>query len=154
MFAAGAVETLPGARLDDDVLSAVRRALQHGLPGLVAADERGEVVGCLSWVDLIRLVLPGYLREEPRLARTFDEEHADRIAATLVGTRVGDVISGAAHRTPIARPQATAVELAELMARHRCPLVLVEKETGGILGIVTASRLLELLVAAAAEPSG
>jgi CBS-domain-containing membrane protein len=152
MFAAGAVETLPGARLDDDALSAVRLALRRGLPGLVAADERGEVVDCLSWVDLIRLVLPGYVRGEPRLARTFDEEHADRIAATLVGTRVRDVIGGPRTRAPTARPQATAVELAELMARHRCPLVLVENQAGGILGIVTASHLLELLVAAA-EPS-
>lgn len=149
MHAADVVESLPTALPGDDVLSAVRMVSQRGLPGLVVADERGEVVGCLSSVDLLRLALPRYLREDPGLARVFDEEHADRIAAALVGTRVGDVVGEARDRVPMARPRATVVELAELMARWSCPLVVVEKEEGGTLGVVTANRLLELLVAAA-----
>jgi CBS-domain-containing membrane protein len=149
MHAADVVETLPTARPGDEVLSALRMVSQRGLPGLVIADEQGEVVGCLSSVDLLQLALPRYLREDPGLARVFDEEHADRIAAALAGTRVGDVLGEARDRVPTARPRATVVELAELMTRWCCPLVVVENEHGGTLGIVTANRLLALLVTAA-----
>ncbi|MDQ4093991.1 MAG: CBS domain-containing protein [Actinomycetota bacterium] len=151
MRAANVVETLPTARPGDDVLSAVGMVSRHGLPGLVVADERGEVVGCMSSIDLLRLALPPYVRADPGLARVFDEEHADRIAAALAGTRVRDVVGEATDRIPMAPPQATVVELAELMARKCCPLVLVEKAEGGTLGIITVNRLLKLLVAAAED---
>jgi CBS domain-containing protein len=151
MHAADVTETLPTARPSDDVLSAVRMVTQHHLPGLVVADELGEVVGCMSSVDLLRLALPRYVQGEPGLARVFDEEHADRIAAALVGIRVRDVIGEASARIPMARPQATVVELAELMAERCCPLVVVAREKGGTLGVVTANHLLELLVEAVEE---
>jgi CBS domain containing-hemolysin-like protein len=61
------------------------------------------------------------------------------------------VIGQAADRVPVARPGATVVELAELMARRSSTLVLVEKEDGGTLGVVTANGLLDVLVAAAEE---
>jgi CBS domain-containing protein len=153
MHAAGVVETLPTAHLDEDLLAAIRTVVRHRLPGLIATDAQGGLVGYLSSTDLLRLALPGYLRDEPCLARVFDEEHADRIAATLVGTRVGDVIGQPADRVSVVRPQATVVELAELMARQCCPLVLVEREGGGILGIVTANRLLDAMVVAAQDRS-
>jgi CBS domain-containing protein len=149
MHAADVTETLPTVRPSDDVLFAVRMVTQHHLPGLVVADELGEVVGCMSSVDLLRLTLPFYVQEEPGLARVFDEEHADHIAAALVGTRVRDVMGAASARIPIARPQATVIELAELMAERCCPLVVVARPRGGTLGVVTANHLLELLAEAA-----
>lgn len=152
MQASGVVETLPSSKLDDDALSAVRMVLRHGLPGLVAVDGRGEVVGCASSVDLLHLALPRYLAGEPVLARTVDEGYADRIGATFAGVRVADVVAQAADRVPTARPCATLVELAELMARHRCPLVLVRDDTG-VVGIVTANGLLAVLLTDAGEPS-
>jgi CBS domain-containing protein len=153
MHAAGVVETLPTAHLDDDVLPAIRMVLRHALPGIVIADASGAVVCYLSSTDLLRLALPGYLRDEPGLARVLDEEHADRIAAALVGARVGEVVGDCGDRIPVAGPQASVVELAELMARRRCPLVLVEREDGEMLGMVTANRLLDLIVTAAEDPS-
>lgn len=149
MHAAGVVEALPTAQLSDDLLAAIRAVVRHGLPGLVAADAEGGLVGYLSSTDLLRLVLPRYLQEDSCLARVFDEENADRIGAALVGARVGDVIGTGETAMLVARPQATVVEIAELMARQGCPLVLVEREGGGILGVVTANRLLEKIVAAA-----
>jgi CBS domain-containing protein len=151
MYAADVVETLPTARPDDDVLSAVRLVAEHGLPGLVIADERGDVVGCVSSVDLLGMSLPRYLWEGPSIARVLDEEHADRIAAAMAGTRVRDLMGEVTDRVPVARPQATVAELAALMVRRRWPLVVVEREGGGTLGIVTIGRLLRLLAAAVEE---
>ncbi len=153
MHAADVVETLPTARPDDDLLSAVLTVSRHRLPGLVVADQRGEVAGCIPTIDLLRLALPRYLQEDPGLARVFDEDFADRIAARLVGTRVRDVLGDAAIQVPRARPRATVVEVAELMVQSRVPLVLVQKEGGGMLGVVTADHLLERLVAAIEDAS-
>jgi CBS domain-containing protein len=153
MHAADVAEALPTVQLENDFVLAIRTVVRHALPGVVVADARGGVVAYLSSTDLLRLALPSYLRDEPCLARVFDEEQADRIAAALIGARVGDVIGDAGDRISVARPQATVVELAELMARRSCPLVLVERENGGMLGVVTANRLLEVIVAVAEDPS-
>lgn len=150
MHAVDVVEVLPTAGPDDAVVSALRLVCQHRLPALVVADEHGEVVGCVSLVDLVRLALPPYLRDEPIMARVFDERHADRIAAALVGTRVRDVLDEVADRVPVARPDATVVELAELMARRCCPVALIRGK-GATLGVVTANRLLTALLAAVGD---
>lgn len=149
MHAADVTQALPTVRPSDYVLSAVRTVTRHSLPGLVVADAQGEVVGCMSSIDLLRLTLPRYVQEEPGLARVFDETHADLIAAALVGVRVSEVVGEASASIPIARPRATVIELAELMAERSSPIVVVARERGGTLGVVTVNHLLELLVQAA-----
>ncbi|MEV4477674.1 CBS domain-containing protein [Nonomuraea sp. NPDC049504] len=152
MRAADIVETLPTARLDDEALSAVRMLCENRLPGLVVTDEQGHVVGCLSSVDLLRLVLPRYALGERLLARVFDESHADKIAEFLIHKPVRDLLEEEGHRIPVARAEATVVELVEMMTRHGCPLILVE-QAGGSLGVITANRLLEKLAAVISEAS-
>lgn len=62
---------------------------------------------------------------------------------------VGDLVGGLTERIPVVRADATLVELAETMSRLRCALVTVEQRGTGTLGVVTAGRLLEVLVDAA-----
>ncbi|MCT2584432.1 CBS domain-containing protein [Actinophytocola gossypii] len=147
MRAADVAEALPTARMDDGVLPAVRMVARHRVPGLAVADEHGHVVTCVSSVDLLRLVLPRHLWDEPCLARVFDEAHADRVAGRLVGVRIRDVVAEVAGRVPVVRPEATVVELVELMTRSGCPLALVGEAGGRPTGIVTANRLLDLMAA-------
>lgn len=153
MHAADLVESLPTAGLDDDILTALRTTVRHRSPGLAITDETGGVVGCVSSVDLLRVILPRYLHGDPRLARVLDESSADRIARTMTGIQVRDVI-GQLERIPGVRPHATVVELAEVMAERGCAIVLVEAGDGGVPGTVTVNRLLELLVTAADEAPG
>jgi hypothetical protein len=61
------------------------------------------------------------------------------------------VVGERANWIPNARPQATLVEITEQMARWRSPIVLVEGEEGGVLGLVTANRVLELVLAGTGE---
>lgn len=152
MRAADVMETLPSVRLDDEFLSVLRMVSQHGWPGLVVVDEDDRVVTCLSSVDLVRLVLPRYLHDGPGLARVFDEEFADRMCTVLVDKPIRAVLGKSAERVA-ARPQATVVELAELMARRNCSLVLVESDDGGTLGVVSANRLLGVVAAATEDRS-
>jgi CBS-domain-containing membrane protein len=153
MHAADIAESLPTAGLDEEVLSVIRMVVRHNLPGLVVTDEFGVVVGCVSSVDLLRTALPRYLHGDRRLARVIDESTADRIARTLAGVRVRDVVGELSPARGV-RPHATAVELAELMAERDCPIILVERDDAGALGIVTVNHLLELLVATAEDASG
>jgi CBS domain-containing protein len=151
MHASDVVEVLPTARLDDAVLPAVRMVTDQSLPGLIVVDDAGQVVTCISSVDLLRLALPRYLGDDPYLARVFDEHHADRVAACLVGIAVRDVVGQTEGRTPVVRPDATVVEIADLMVKEASPLVMVKRENGETLGIVTANRLLEALANAAED---
>lgn len=153
MHAADIVENLPTAGLDDEILSAISTLVQHRLPGLAVVDEQAHVVGCVSAVDLLRASLPRYLHGDSRLGRVLDESAADQIVRTLAGVRVRDAVRELAP-VPAVRPQATAVELAELMAERGSPIVLVETEGAGTPGVVTVNHLLELLVAAAADGAG
>lgn len=149
MRASDVVQTLPAARLVDAVLPAMRTVARRDLPGLVVVDEQDRVVACVSLSDLLGMVLPRYMRDEPCLARTFGEAHADRIAEALAGAAVRDVVGDVTERIPVVRADATLVELAETMSRQRCALVMVEQRETGVLGVVTAGRLLEVLVDAA-----
>ncbi|MQA97447.1 MAG: CBS domain-containing protein [Streptosporangiales bacterium] len=149
MHAADVVETLPTAHPADDILASLQLLSRHGLPGLVVADDRGEVVGCISSIDLLRAVVPQYFLDDPSLTHVIDEGHADRVATALAGTRVREVLTQLPRRIPRVGPQATVIELAELMVRRECPFALVEREGGGVLGVVTANRLLGLLATAA-----
>lgn len=150
MHAADVVEMLPTARPNDDVLTAIRTMASQRLPALLVVGDMGEVVGCVSSVDLLQAALPRYFVEDRNLARVMDERSADRVATKLVGKHVADIVDEG--RVPVAAPDATVVELAELMVEWRCPLVLVRAEDGTTLGVVTANRLLESFVAAVTEP--
>lgn len=150
MHAADVVEALPTARPDDEVLSVARTVSRDRLPGLAVVDERGLVLACVSSVDLLRLALPRYLAEDPTLARVFAEPNADRICRGLSGRPILEALAEVAGRVPVARADATIIELAELMARESCALVLVRTDDGRTLGIVTANRLLAVL---AEEPA-
>lgn len=149
MRASDVVQTLPAARLVDAVLPAMRTVARRDLPGLVVVDEQDRVVACVLLSDLVGLVLPRYMRDEACLARTFGEADADRIAEWLMGASVGDVVGEVEEQIPVVRADATLVELAETMSRQRCALVMVEQRETGVLGVVTAGRLLEVLVDAA-----
>ncbi len=63
-----------------------------------------------------------------------------------------DCLSKTVPAPPVAEPDATALEVAALMAQVRSPLVAVaDKDKAGtrLLGVVTASHLLERLLIAA-----
>jgi len=116
------------------------------------------------------VLVPDYVREDPTLAAVVDESHADRLCEELSGRTVRECLSDAVPAPPVAHPDDTALEVAALMARVRSPLVAVvdgavrdggagapepaaregqRPPDGRLLGVITASRLLERLLAAA-----
>ncbi|WP_155056849.1 CBS domain-containing protein [Streptomyces blattellae] len=140
-----------------DALEAARLMAEHKLPGLLVLDEHGEPKAILPASQMIKVLVPAYVLEDPALAAVVDEKHADRLCQALVGRRVGECLPGKAAPPPIADPDDTALEVAALMAQVRSPVVaVVEKAKGGsrLLGVITASHLLHELLAAAGTASG
>ena len=133
---------------DDDAFEVVRLVAQRGLPGVVVADADGRLHAVLGPPDVLRLTLPRAVQESSGLARVYDEQLADRIAGELAGRPVGDILRDPPDGIPLARGRATAVELAETMARLRSPLVVV-RQRDHTVGVITATCLLRRLVSEA-----
>lgn len=139
--------------VDSDALDAARLMAEHRLPALLVLDERGTPKAILPASQMIKILVPGYVVEDPTLAAVVDERHADRLCEALAGRKVRDCLSKTAPPPAVAAPDDTALEVAAQMAQVRSPLVaVVDKDESGtrLLGVITASHLLERLLAAAA----
>ncbi|MFI2347111.1 CBS domain-containing protein [Streptomyces sp. NPDC019443] len=143
--------------VDSDALEAARLMAEHRLPGLLVLDERGEPKAILPASQMVKVLVPEYVVEDPTLAAVVDERHADRLCQALVGRRVGDCLPARAAPPPIAAPDDTALEVAALMARVRSPLVAVAeraKDGTHMLGVITAAHLLHELLGAVGGDGG
>ncbi|MFE3638827.1 CBS domain-containing protein [Streptomyces sp. NPDC059168] len=137
--------------VDTDAVTAARLMAEHRLPALLVVDEDGVPKAILPASQMIKILVPSYVIEDPALAAVVDERHADRLCQALQGRTVRDCLSRTVATPPLAEPDATALEVAALMAQVRSPLVAVVEEgrTGKrLLGVVTASHLLERLLSA------
>nr|BEK69085.1 CBS domain-containing protein [Kitasatospora purpeofusca] len=153
MRARDLAEPYPTVGLDDQALDAARLLAEHRLPGVLVVDGPGSPHAILPASQLVRLLVPGYVMEDPTLAAVIDEAHADRLCDTLAGLRVRDCLPKDAPAPTVADADDTAVEIAALMARNRSPLAaVVERAPGGrgadgrLLGVITASHLLHRLL--------
>ncbi|GJF30411.1 hypothetical protein KNE206_31110 [Kitasatospora sp. NE20-6] len=156
MRARDLVEPYPTVGLDDQALDAARLLAERRLPGVLVVDDRGLPKAVLPASQLVRLLVPGYVLEDPSLAAVIDEAHADRMCAALAGLRVRECLPRDAPPPPLADADDTTVEVAALMASGRTPLVAVlehpaDRDPTGIrlLGAITAANLLQHLLEAA-----
>ncbi|MFI6814162.1 CBS domain-containing protein [Nonomuraea sp. NPDC050328] len=146
MRARDLVAPFPAVSLDTPVLQAARLLADQDLPGLIVVDEHGRPSSILPGTQVLRLAVPGYCMDDPALARVVDEAHADRFLDALADRKVRAALPPEPRELPITGPQATALELAALMARTHSPLVAIV-EDGRLLGAVTLQALLDRLVA-------
>ncbi|MDG9715608.1 CBS domain-containing protein [Streptomyces sp. DH24] len=142
---------------DADAIEAVRLIVEQRLPGLLVTDSEGQPYAALPAHDVVRTLVPGYVQEDRGLARVIDEPHADRLCRALQGRTVADCLPVGRPFLPTADSDWTAVEVAELMARTRSPLIAVVERTGHgsgrLVGVITAAGLLERLLQVAHMPT-
>lgn len=84
--------------------------------------------------QVVRFLVPTYIQDDPAL----DEQFADKPA----GHTVRELLPKERPELAVAEADDTIVEVAAVMARIRRPLVAVV-ENSQVLGVITASRLLE-----------
>jgi CBS domain-containing protein len=129
------VEEFPVVTIDSPALDAVRLLAEHRLNGLVVVTNTSETpYAILPASQVVRFIVPGYVQDDPGLAAVLTESMADHAAAKLGGKTIRQYV-------PVVDADDTIIEVAELMARVRSPLVAVVKEKR-LHGVITASRLL------------
>lgn len=147
MRARDLAEPFPLVLPDTDALQAARAMAAEQRPGLIVCDGDGRPYTVLSGAELLRALLPGYLQDDPVLARAFDESASDDLARGLARRTVRELLPHPSDLDdlPVVDPDATALEIAAVMARGAVPLVAVF-DGQRVVGAVTVSRLLENLL--------
>jgi hypothetical protein len=110
---------------DADAIEAVPLAVERCLPGSLVTDSSGQPYAALPACDVVRPLVPGYVREDRGLAAVIDESHADHLCRTLQGRVVADCLPVGRPFLPTAAPDWAAVQFAELTARTGNPLIAV-----------------------------
>ena len=139
-------EEFPAVTLDSNALDAVRLLATRRLPGLVVTDLAGTPVTILPASQVVRLLVPPYVLEDPSLAGVLSESMADRVADKMGGKTVKEVLPKPPPDMTTVKADDTIVEVAATMARNRSPLVAV-MGSNGLVGVITATRLLEVALA-------
>jgi CBS domain-containing protein len=147
MLARDLAHAFPTVTLDTDALDGARMLAEHRLPGLIVLDEKGQPYTVLPGSQVLRFVVPTYVQDDPALARAYDEKSADELCAKLVSRQVRDVLPKRQDvlDLPIVDGDATAIEVAALMAGMRSPIVAVV-DGSTLLGAITVSGLLAHLL--------
>ena len=136
-------EEFPVVALDSNALDAVRLLATRRLPGLVVTDAAGRPFTILPASQVVRLLVPPYVQEDPSLAGVLSESMADRVADKLGGKTVEAVLPKPPPEMATVNSDDTIVEVAAIMARNRSPLVAVMSGER-LVGVITATRILEV----------
>jgi CBS domain-containing protein len=143
MRARDLAETYPIVTMDTPVVEAARWLADQRLSGLVVVDQQGRPAVVLPATRALRLGVPGYVQDDPALARVIDEAHADVFLRELGDRTIADVLPRTTEELPVVDQDATVLEIAALMVRARSPVVAVVDRAGAMVGAVTVQRLLD-----------
>jgi CBS domain-containing protein len=139
-------EEFPVVGLESDAWEAARSLAEHRLPGLVVMDSDGCPHSILPASQVVRFLVPAYVQDDPSLAGVLSESMADRMADKLRGKAVRALVPNEPPELAVVREDDTIIEVAAVMARLQCPLAAVMNGQS-FIGVITASRLLELALA-------
>ena len=145
MKAADLVEPYPTVRLDTPVSAAAHLLTEHNRPALVVVDGDDHPLAIMPASKVLRFVVPGYLQDDPALARVLDDDFAETAYAELDTKTVGDLLPRDRPKLLVARPEDNLLEIACLMVAEDAPLVAVVEGRGKhapMIGAITAARVL------------
>jgi len=136
---------------ETEAMEAARLMAEKRLAGLIVCGEDGRPYTVLPGSEVLRFLIPTYVQDDPALARALDEEASDELFRKLVRGTVRDLLPQPQDidELPVVDADATALEVAVVMAHMRSPLVaVVDDHDGGsrVIGAITVSRLLDYLL--------
>ena len=135
----------PTVRMDTPAAEAVRALTEHDRPGLIVVDDNEHPIAILPGSQVLRMLIPRYVQDDPTLARVLDEDFADKIYEALGDKSVHDLLPQEKVPLTVVAPDDTVLEIAAIMAANRSPLVAVVEErskTAPLIGAISASQLL------------
>jgi CBS domain-containing protein len=143
----------PTVTMDTDALTAARLLTEHNRPGLIVVDAQDHPVAVLPGSQVLRVMIPTYVQDDPALARVLDEAFADSMCATLSERKVKELVPKDRPALPVANDDDTVLEIAAMMAANRSPLVAVldgKGEGASLLGAISIYDLLGSILPSAA----
>lgn len=152
MHASELAEDVPTVTRDTTALEAARVIAEHRLAGLIVADSDGIPVAVVPGTQVLKLVVPRYVREDPSLAHVYDEAGADELCAGLDEKTVAALLDSDEIQTqslPSVLPEDTLVEIAAVMIDTHSPVVVVRDRDGIYSGAITFARTMSAIAAAA-----
>ncbi len=156
MRAIDLAEQIPTVTTSTTGAEAARIIAEYRLQGLVVVGDDGQPQAVVPGSQILGLIIPGYIREDPRLAHAIDEAGADELCQHLTTNTLGALLATHAVRLtklPTVAPGDTLLEIASVMVEGRTPLVVVRDRDGAYHGVVTMSRLLAAVATLAGEDS-
>lgn len=145
MHAHEIAEPYPVIQAETSALDAARMIARERRPGLVVIGRDGAPTAVLSASQVVRFMVPDYVQDDPTLAGVMGEESSAKIAERLQRATVASLLPREPDELPVLNSDDTVLEVAAIMARLSSPLAVV-LDGGEILGVVTASRLLETVL--------
>ena len=139
----------PTVRMESRATEAARLLTEHNRPALVVVDEHDHPVAILPGSQVLRLLIPRYIQDDPRLAAVVDEEFADHLCDPLEEKTVAELLPQDRPALTIVLPDDNLLEIAAVMAANRSPLVAVVEsgdKRAAMTGAITLSRLLSGLL--------
>ncbi|GGT96831.1 MULTISPECIES: CBS domain-containing protein [Streptomyces] len=155
MRARDLAEPYPFVTTDDDAMDAARLLARQSLPALLVLDADGQPHAIVPGSQVLRQVLPDYVIDDPLVASAAGGAIDAEIAERLRGLTVAEWLPRRLFPPPYVGPDATAVEVAALMARTHSPLVAVIERHGDqvrLAGTVTAARLMSCFLDQRGQP--
>ncbi|MEP7035486.1 MAG: CBS domain-containing protein [Dermatophilaceae bacterium] len=143
-------EPFPIVTPGTDAMDAARAMGSGRLPGLIVCTDDGRPYTVLPGSQVLRFLIPAYVQDNPGLAGALDEQASDEIVRKLEHSTVGDLLPARQDddELPLIDGDATALEVAAVMATMHSPLVAVVVD-GRVVGAITVSRLLDYLLPSA-----
>lgn len=135
----------PTVRASQPAADAARTLTEAGRPALVVVDDHEHPIAILPASQVLRLVIPRYVQEDPGLARVVDEAFADRMCESLQGRTVAELLPDKGPELVVVEPDDNVLEIAAQMAANRSPLVAVVDGRGReapMIGAITVAALL------------
>jgi CBS domain-containing protein len=120
---------LPVVRRETTAVEAGRLIAEGGLVGLVIANDAGTPAAILSAVDVLQLMIPDYVLDDPSLAGVFDEEGARELWELLDKRTIAELIDDegvAVRKILTADPEDTLIEVAARMVDARTQIARVK----------------------------
>jgi CBS domain-containing protein len=148
--------SLPMVGRNTTALEAARFIAADDLAGLVIADESGAPSAVVSAIDVLGLLVPGYVVDDIALAGVFDEAATEEIWAKAGQSTIGALIDDdRVHIYELLRVDAddTILEVAARMANARAQIALIKGSRGHDAQFVTLSALMDAILTFCA-PSG
>ncbi|MET4781028.1 hypothetical protein [Glaciihabitans sp. UYNi722] len=138
-------------------LAAARLIAARSLPGLVVMDDSGAPVAVVSAVDVLGLLVPGYILDDMALAGVFDEQGSEDVWSHAADRTIGELLDDDdVHVYALLTVEANAslVEIAAQMAHSRAQIALVKSRGGGEPAFVTLPAVMDAILRFCGDVAG